>query len=57
MDGVHIGDLGVEHMRGIGVMFFTTKFSTSLTPLILGPRPPCRMISPEREAEVTKLCT
>jgi len=56
MDGVHFGDLGVEPMRGTGVMLFTTKFSTSLSPLIPGPRPSCRMMSQEREAEVTKVC-
>jgi hypothetical protein len=54
MDGVHIGDVGLKPMRGIGMMLFTTKLSTSVTPLIPGPRPPCRMMSPEREAEVTK---
>jgi len=36
MDGVHIGDLGLEPMRGIGMVLFTTKFSVSLTPLIPG---------------------
>jgi hypothetical protein len=56
MGGVHIGDLGLEPMIDIAMMLFTTKFSTSLAPLIPGPRPPCRMMSPEREAEVTKVC-
>jgi len=55
-DGVRIGDLGLEPIWDTGMMLFTTKFSTSRTSLIPGPRPPCRMMSPEREAKVTKVC-
>jgi hypothetical protein len=33
---IHIEGLGLDPMRGIGMMLFTTKFNTSLTPLITG---------------------